>query len=172
MNRQCNFHLSPGRHNYQSCLFTEWILMLAPLWRWSMASSLTVEHQSLWLTGRSYAALISFHFEIYGFGSLWSWGGPHSTPCLFLKCFFFFLNTHWLVDNLFIIWKQEAHPETCSVLNVLGAEIGCLQAHRDFMWANCSFKCGIRNAYVCMKSHSEGGVCVKSSTQHTRRRFS
>lgn len=137
--------------------------MPAPLWRWCTAASLTAAYQSVWLTGRSHTALIKFHFEVScsdspipGQGWVGGWGTPNSS-CLFSNASSFWLIIEYFA-NVFTRQKEKkVHPETCSLSHVVGAW-RLTETLQQFQM--CFGLC------VCVKSHSEGGVCVKRNTKH------
>lgn len=167
---QWNFYLSPEHHNYQYCLFTEWIFMPALLWGWCTAASLTVEYPSVWLTGRSHTALIRFHFEIFGSdGPVRDRGGPPSKSLLVFNCFFF--SAHYSIpDDWLLICLSDGNRKKLilrlrSLFNVFGAKLSACRLTGTFCRPSADWSVCL-GLYTCVKSHSEGGVYVKRNTQH------
>lgn len=138
--------------------------MPAPLWRWCTAASLTAAYQSVWLTGRSHTVLIKFHFEVPCsnspvHGHRWRVEGEALPSALFSNASSFWLIIEYLANVFTRQEEKKVHPETCSLSNVVSAW-RLSETRQQFEMCVSVFAC------ICVKSHSEGGVCVKRNTKH------
>ena len=137
-------------HNYQSYLFTEWILMSAPLWRRCTGASLTVEYPSVWWTGRSHAVLMRSNFEMFSPDSLpVVIGSLPASPA------------SWL-----LIYSSDSHRKRLilkvALYSVCSVPVSSASRLTVAFWGLCVCVC----VCVCVKSDTVGGVCVNRRTQH------